>query len=92
MEEEEKLTSRPGSGEPVYQDCLRALDEFDTFEHDENEASTTAFLGIGERASYIALYGEDPLGQEGIYQLPSVKTNGILHLYCQNSPNFESVY
>ncbi|KAF6222278.1 hypothetical protein HO133_001364 [Letharia lupina] len=76
MEEGKKLTSRPGNGEPVYQDCLRALDEFDTFEDDEDESSTAAFLGIGKRASYIALYGEDPLGQEGIYQLPVVKTNG----------------
>lgn len=73
MEEEEKLTSRPGSGEPVYQDCVRALDEFDAFEDDEDESSTAAFLAIGERASCIALYGEDPLGQEGIYQLPVVK-------------------
>lgn len=44
-------------GEPVYQDCLRALDEFDTFEDDEDESSTAAFRGIGERASYKALYG-----------------------------------
>ena len=57
IEEGKKLTSRPGSGEPVYQDCLRALDEFDTFEDDEDESSTAAFRGIGERASYKALYG-----------------------------------
>lgn len=78
----EGLTLRPGSGNPIYQDCLKALGEFrlpadaegDEDDEDDNEGNTY-FLGIGMDEWYRREFGRLP-GPD-LVRLPFVITNGI---------------
>lgn len=95
------LTWRSGSGNPIYQDCLKALEDFETLgdvgdededqNEDEDEDEQATFLGLGQRASYLAFFGKDWSESALRSQLPVVKTHGILPFSCHDCPTPESV-
>ncbi|CAD6584614.1 MAG: hypothetical protein ASARMPREDX12_001710 [Alectoria sarmentosa] len=76
-------------GEPIYQDCLNALEAFQTFEDDDDTDNQAWFLGINLRATYIGTAHEEP---PNFNQLPVVKTDGILPVCRQDLPKSQTIW